>query len=381
MNRFEEINARLTEIRSILDGDLTNVDVAALQAEVNALNEERTQLEQRAAAARELRASIANAPASQVVATMPTASEPSNRVEIRNTMEYMEAYARALITGDDSECRSLLSVNAPSPAVGQVEVPDYVEERIRTAWENDQLMRFVSRSFVKGNLKIGFEISGTDAVVHAEGADPVTEENLQLGYVTLVPQSIKKWIRVSDEVLDLKGQEFIDYIYDELAYRIVKKAAGIAIAAILAMPQTSSTTQPAVAAITQALSAGTIVDAGAEVTSEAVNVVAIMNKKTRAALRNIQINSGLNVGDVFDGLDTVLTDALPAYSAAASGAAYMIVGDLSSGIRANFPNGDEIKTKVDDLTEMTGDMVRILGRMYAGIGVVAPLRFCKVLKP
>jgi HK97 family phage major capsid protein len=381
MHTIEEIMARLTEIRSLLDGDLTNVDVAALQAEVTALNEERAQLEQRAAAARELRASIANAPASQVIASMPTANEAGKHVEVRNTMEYMEAYARALITGDDSECRSLLSVNAPAPATGSVEVPDYVEERIRTAWERDQLMRFVSRSFVKGNLKIGFEISGTDAVVHAEGSAAVTEENLVLGYVTLVPQSIKKWIRVSDEVLDLKGQEFIDYVYDELAYRIVQKAAAIAIASILAMPQASSATQPAVAAITEALGAGTIVDAGAEITSEAVNVVAIMNKKTRAALRNIQIASGTNVGDVFDGLDVVLTDALKSYAAASSGDPYMIVGDLSSGIRANFPNGDEIKIKTDDMTEMTGDMVRILGRMYAGIGVVAPLRFCKVLKP
>lgn len=378
MNRLEQILARMAEIRSMLDGDTTNLDIQALQAEVEALTQEKAEIEQRAAAARELRSRVAGMANVTPVASVPETHAESNP-EVRNSREYIEAFARAMISGNFSECRALLSVNAAED--GQVEIPDLVEERIRTAWERDQLMRYISRSFIKGNLKIGFEVSGTEAEIHLEGADPIDEENLVLGYVTLVPQSIKKWIRVSDEVLDLKGQAFIDYIYDELAYRIVQKAGKIVIAAILAMPQTSDATHPAVARITQALGAGTIVDAGAEVTSEAVEVVAIMNKKTRAALRHIQITSGTNVGDVFDGLDTVLTDALPAYSAAASGAAYMIVGDLSSGVRANFPNGDDIKTKVDDLTEMTGDMVRILGRMYAGIGVVAPLRFCKVLKP
>ncbi|MBR2389491.1 MAG: hypothetical protein IKA94_01695, partial [Mogibacterium sp.] len=59
MNR-EEILARLAEIRSILDGDLTNVNVEELQTEVRSLNDQLAQIEQRAAAARELRNSIAN---------------------------------------------------------------------------------------------------------------------------------------------------------------------------------------------------------------------------------------------------------------------------------------------------------------------------------
>ena len=106
-----------------------------------------------------------------------------------------------------------------------------------------------------------------------------------------------------------------------------------------------------------------------------------MNRKTRAALKAIQISSGLNVGDVFDGLDVVYVDALKPYATASAGEAYMIVGDIADGMRANFPNGDEIKFKFDDLTEAEADMVKVVGRMYAAIDVVAPLRFCKVLKP
>lgn len=379
MHTREEILARLAEIRSILDGDLTNVNVDELQTEVRSLNDELKALEQRANAARELRASIANMGTAEHVDTMPTTPRNAN-TEYRNSQEYMEAYARYIVSGDETECRALLTQNAPAENNGQLAVPVYVEDRIRTAWENDDFMRRVSRSYLPGNLKIGFEISGSEAVIHLEGDEAIQEETLTLGYVTLVPQSIKKLIRISDEAMDLKGQEFVDYVYDELAYKIVKKAAAVAIAAILAMPQTSSATQPAVATITEALSVSTIINAEAELTSEVAEVVAIMNRKTRAALKALQVSSGSNVGDPFDGLDVVYTDALPAYAAATSGAAYMIVGDIADGIRANFPNGDQIKFKFDDLSEAEEDMVKIVGRMFAGIGVVAPLRFCKVLK-
>ena len=384
---IEQIVARLTEIRGILSGNLEGVDVDALNKEVNDLMAQKAELEARANSARETRERIANmnVSTSNVIATPATpASEPTTRNEVRNSMEYMEAYARGIISGDFSECRALLSVNANDGETitnGQVEVPDYVEERIRTAWENDTFMRHVSRSFLKGNLKIGFEVSGTEAVIHAEGTDAPAEETLVLGYVTLVPKSIKKWIHVSDEVLDLKGQAFIDYVYDELAYRIVRKAVAVSIAAILALPSTSDATHPAVASITEALTASTIVNAEGELTSEATNVVAIMHRKTRTALKAIQIASGTNVGDVFDGLDVVYVDALKPYATANAGEPYMIVGDIGDGLRANFPNGDEIKFKFDDLTEAEADMVKVIGRLFAAIEVVAPLRFCKVLKP
>ena len=46
----------------------------------------------------------------------------------------------------------------------------------------------------------------------------------------------------------------------------------------------------------------------------------------------------------------------------------------------NFPNGQDIELKYDDKTLMTQDLVRILGREYVGIGVVAPDAFVKITK-
>lgn len=376
---YEQIIARLREIRSALDGDLTNVDVDALRTEADSLLAQKTEIEERAMAARNLRQRIADGSTNGAVVDVMTAPESTNGIELRNTQAYMEAYARGILEGNFNECRALLSTNAPEN--GQVPVPQYVEDRIRTAWERETLMSRVTRTFLPGNYVVGFEISGGEAQIHLEGAAAISEENLTLGVVTLVPQTIKKWVSVSDEVYNLRGQALIDYVYDELAYRIARKAAQIAITAILAAPQTSSATAPAVASLTRALQADTIIMAEAELTSEALDVVAIMNRKTRAALKALQATSGDNVGDVFDGLDIVYTDHLKSYAAASAGEAYMIVGDPGDGLCANFPNGDEIKYIFDEITGAQADLIKITGKQYGSIGVVAPLRFCKVLKP
>ena len=375
---YEAIIARLREIRSILDGDLNGVDVDALKTEADSLIEQKKKVEERAMAARTIRQRIANDGNANVISRM-SAPESNDGIEIRNTQKYMEAYARGILTKDFSECRALLSMNAEEG--GQIAVPQYVEDRIRTAWERETLMSRVNRTFLPGNYMVGFEISGDEAQIHLEGDPAIEEEDLTLGVVTLVPKTIKKWVSVSDEVYNLRGQALIDYVYDELAYRIAKKAAQIAIQAILALPQASTATQPAVASLTMALQADTIVMAEAELTSEALDVVAIMNRKTRAALKALQATSGTNVGDVFDGLDVIYTDHLPAYATATSGQAYMIVGDPADGLAANFPNGDEIKYVFDEITGAQADLVKITGKQFASIGVVAPLRFTKVLKP
>ena len=130
--------------------------------------------------------------------------------EIRNSKQYIDAYAEYIKSGDATECRALLSENATN---GTVAVPELVYDIVKTAWEREGIMSRVRKSYIRGNLKVGFEISGTDATVHAEGV-AVDEESLVLGVVNLVPASIKKWISISDEALDLSGEAFLQYIYN-----------------------------------------------------------------------------------------------------------------------------------------------------------------------
>lgn len=306
-------------------------------------------------------------------------------MEIRSTHEYAKAYASYILSGykNDVELRKILTENADQQNVGANDttypVPMLLEQKIETAWENDEIMNRVSASFLKGNLRIGFEVSGTDAVVHAEGAAAPTEEKLVLGAVSIIPETVKKWIYVTTEQYEMGGEEFIDYIYDEIAYRIVKAMAKIVVDKIGEAPTASTGMAVGLGTLTQALGAGTIVNAEALLNGEATDLVAIMNRATWGQLKALQVASGNNVGDVFDGLPVLFTDALPAYADAEAAQMYMIVGDLK-GIRANFPNGRDIKFVFDDKSKAEEDLVKIVGRVYAGIAPVKPFALARVFK-
>ena len=356
-----EIEAREKELNAIAE---ERKALAARKAEIEAEERAAQKLEQNPAAGKEI--------------DVENRKEQKMEIkELRNTPEYIDAFAQA-IKGDDSALRSILTENAVN---GEIPIPEFAEERIRTAWETDEILNRVGKTYVKGNLKIGFEISGSDAVIHLEGADAPDEEELHLGIVTLIPQSIKKWITVSDESLDMKSEEFIDYIYDELGHRIAKAAADIVVAKIAALPQTSTATAPYAAKITLAPSATTMVNAVANLSDEATNNVAIMNKLTWADFKSITTGDGYPLQDPFAGLVVLFNNSLKAYSAASEGEVYAIVGDLASGFRANFPNGEEIKIKMDDLSLAEADLVKFVGRKYVALEAVAPGRFTLIAKP
>lgn len=339
---------------------------------LKAIEEAKLEVEQRKAAAAEIiKGDVAAEFRAEEAKTMTNA-------EVRQSEAYVKAYAEYIRSGNDEECRSLLTENVEG---GVVPVPAIVEGYIRTAWENEGIMALVDKSYIKGNVKVGFERSATDAAIHTEGAAAPAEETLLIGVVDLVAQSLKKWITVSDEALDLNGQEFIDYIYDEIAQKIAKLAADTLLAQIIASPAVSSATAPAVATLSGAVAAGTVIQAEALLSDEARNPVVVMNKQTYGAFKSLTTQDGYLIADPFDGLTVVFNNSLPAYSAADAGAAYAIVGDFGTGAKANFPNGDEIKFTFDEYSLAEQDLVKIVGRMFVGLGVVAPNRFTVITKP
>lgn len=369
----EDLELRLAAIPAELEAE--DADLDALEEEVRSIKQE---LENRAAAEQkrvEIRSAVASGAGEVVTEKIEVEENVKTMEEIRNSQEYINAYANYIKTGDDAECRALLTENGS----GNVAVPELVYEIVKTAWAKEGIMSRVKKSYIKGNLKVGFEISGDDAVAHTEG-QAVNEESLVLGVVNLVPQSIKKWISISDEALDLSGEAYLTYIYDELAYKIAKKAADTLVASILACDTVSTTTCPSVAKLTKASpDLGTVASAIAQLSDEAANPVVMMNKLTWGTFKGLQAAGNYGY-DPFEGLPVVFNDSITAVSAATTGVAYMIVGDLEQGALANFPNGEEITFKYDEMTLATSDLVRVIGRQYVGIGVVAPNAFCKVTK-
>lgn len=382
VKELEEMNLeQVTERRNALEAEIRSAkseeELQGMEEKINAINvrmEELRALEQRKQAVTELQ--TGEAKGKEIENNMEERSMKNK--EIRNSEAYINAYAKYIKTEDDKEVRALLTQNAED---GTIAVPDMVVAAVQTAWDNEPILAEVKKTTMKGNVKIGFEISADGAVVHTEGGEAVTEEELTLGVATLVPESIKKWISISDEALDLAGEAFLQYIYSELGYQIAKKVADLIVADIVATTTSGSATVPAQAAITAAPGLATIATAVANLSDEAANPVIIMNKLTYADFKAVQV--GANYGqDVFDGLKVLFNNSLPAYSAATAGTGvYAIVGDLSSGEMVNFPNGTDITFKFDDKTLMTADLVKVLGRMYVGHGVVAPHRFTLVKKP
>jgi len=369
----EECEVRLSQIKTEMDGEDANIE--ELSAEVDAIGERRKALVEAEESRKALAEKVAKDVTAPIIEERKDEKQMSN-MEVRNSKEYIDAFAEYIKSENDAECRSLLTENVS----GSVPVPEMVYDIVKTAWEKEGIMSRVRKAYIKGNLKVGFEISSTGATVHTEGGSAVTEETLALGVVTLVPASIKKWISVSDEVLGLRGEDFLRYVYDELTYQIAKKAADELVGLIVTAPTTSTTTSCAVSEMSAAsLTMGTIADAISRLSDQANDNVIIMNKGTWAAFKAVQYANGFNA-DPFEGLEVVFNNSLKAFSAASASDTVVIVGDLNYGALANFPEGEGIAFKFDDKTEMAKDLVRILGRQYVGLGVVAPNAFTRIVK-
>ena len=350
---------------------------------LEALKEERTKINQeiearRAAEAERRKAAeeIEKGAGTEMNEAPEERTKHMDNMEIRNTKQYIDAYAEYIKTGKDEEVRSLLTENVS----GQVPVPEFVYDIVKTAWERDGITRLVKKSYVRGNLKVGFEISASGATVHTEGQAGPSEEALVLGIITLLPKNIKKWISVSDEALSLRGEAFLRYIYDELTYQIAKKAAEELLDKIVACGTVGTTTQVAVPVVkATTISNSIIAQAIGALGDEAVAPVAVMNKQTWAAIKVAQ--AAANYGyDPFEGLPVVFNNHLKAFSAASSNETYIIVGDFNQGALANFPEGEEIRFTFDDITMATDDMVKIIGKEYVALEPVAPYAFVKVTK-
>lgn len=355
---FDALETRASEI-AIETESADKGQLETLNAELDAIEERKKaldlEIEERKAAAAEVISG-----AGEVIEEGKEERKMTIK-EVRSSKEYIDAYAKYVKTGKDVECRSLLTQNADDETTYPVvPVPEFVENRIREAWENDKIFARVTKTFVAGNLKVGFEASSTGADIHEEGGDDIDEETLMLGIVNMVPAMIKKWITVSDEVLALGSEAFLQYVYDEIANKIVEKAADIVVSKIQAAPTTATTSAVGVPVVAGPVSAAAILDAIAQLGDGARDLVIVASGQTIADLKKAALTAGYAY-DPFAGLEVIQK----------SGMDGAIVGDLA-GVQANLPEGDGVKFKFDDLSLAEKDLVKIVGRLYAAIEVVGP---------
>lgn len=368
---IDELEARKLAIASEMDAE--GADLDALTDEVRRINAEMETRKAAEAKKAEIRKAVA-AGKGQVIESAPKTERMTNE-EIRSSEAYINAYANYIKTGNDKECRSLLTENVS----GYLPVPTFLDNIIRTAWEKDDILSRVRRTDIRGNLRVPFELSASDAYVHTEGTTAVTEETLTFGVVTMTPANIKKWIKISDEAVALGGEAFLRYIYDELTYKIIKKLASLVIADVTGSPSSSDSDEVGVAQVSLAPAVTTIPTAVANLSDEASEIVVIMNRLTEVNFLSAYAAGNFAV-DPFAGLRKVYTSALPAYSSASANAVYAIVGDLR-GCQVNFPEGDDVIIKWDDLSLAESDLVKVVGRIYAAHDVTGPGMLVNIKKP
>lgn len=358
---FEEIETRRSEIIKELETADAEM-IENLNGELDALEERKSALDLEVEEKRKAAEAVALG-AGKTIEKRKDDKKMTN-LEVRNTPEYVAAYAKYVKTGKDAECRALLTEAVDN---GYVPVPEFVESAIMTAWDNDEIFSRLSKTFVPGNDKVGFEVSATGAAIHTEGDDEPDEETLVLGIVDIVPDYIKKWITCSDKALAVGPRELLAYLYDEIEYQIVKKAADVAVAKILAAPASSTTSAVGVAQVSGNVEPATILQAIGQLGGNARNRVFIASGTTIAAVRGAALLANYAF-DPFFGLTVIQNDTVT------DGA---IVGDLA-GVRANLPEGGSVRFIFDELSLAEKDLVKIVGKMLAGIEVIGPKMFAVI---
>ena len=377
MSEVMEMTAEQIETRSAeIAEEIKTADETRLSELDNELNEIESRKKELANALEERKSEML-AVAKGAGEVIETPKEERTMSNVLETKEYIDAYADYIKTGDDKECRALLTTQVS----GVVPVPVLVDEIVRTAWDNDQILNRVKKTYFRGNLKVPFERSATAAVVHTEGTSAPSEEELLLGIVEMVPRNIKKWITISDEAVAMGGEAFLRYIYDELTYQIVKKIAAEVVGDIAGASTTHSgsavgipqkSLEPSAVVFQKALT-------GLSDEVDVNNLVAIINPATDAAIIDAVAAANFSI-DPYAGLTKIYSSALPAYSTAEDDAVYAIVGDLN-GAQVNFPEGDDVVIKWDALSLAESDLVKVVGREYAAHAVTAPGRFVNITKP
>lgn len=376
---IEQLEERKAAIVAELDAPEADLD--ALEQEARSIKEEIESRRAEEAKREEIRAQVAAGAGQVIDKIIEEVNKPMTIEEIRSMPSYVEAYVNYIKTGRDEECRAILTETNPSSVSGSgpVPVPVLVDEIVRTAWDKNEILTRVRKTNFRGNLKVAFERSADAAVVHTEGTSAPSEESLILGIVTMIPKNIKKWIRITDEAAAMGGEAFLRYVYDELTYQIIKKLADDVVGDIAGAGTTHTATAVGVPKVSVSPAVGSVATAMGYLSDEATDLVVIMNRLTFAEFKNAQYANTYAM-DIFEGLPVLFSNALPAYSTASANAVYAIVGDLK-GEQVNYPEGEGVVMKYDDLSEAEADLIKIVGRQYVAHAVTAPGRFVNVTKP
>ena len=348
----DELLERKAAIATEVEAD--GADLDALESEVRSINEELEARKAAEAKRAEIRSAVASGKGTVIAKIEEDTTMENTEARKAEMIDALAEYIKGRATNEQRAM--LLSTNATG---GTVKVSDIVDDYIWTDWDKSPILSRVRKVYVQGNYSVGYEKAATGAVIHEEGKAAPAEETLTLAYIQFIAQYFKKWIRVSDTVLALKGQAFMSYLMDEFGHQLAVALENAVVAEIAGSELSAKVTNPI---------DNTAAMAGfAALSDEAVNPVVIISKANYANIMNARTTAGSKIEDPFNGMEVLFNSTVTG----------MLVGDLD-GVVANFPEGEDFKFIVDETSLAEQDLVKIVGKILVAIHLVRPNGFAVV---
>lgn len=325
------------------------------------------------------------------------------KTDYRSTPEYADVWKRYVLSDDDREIRAFTTATTATTGVsnGGILVPTIMQQYVETAWESNELLNRVSISNVAGYFAVPLEVEADPAVWHTENGDPVTEEDVTLADVMLKPKMIKKFISWTDELEAMTSAQFMEYLRDEVVYRVLNllataivsgtlDASGNGVLGIASDIYNASTNVKGAQTVDGAITFNSVNEGVAKL-STFDNLAVAMNQATffstimgmtdlqQRPIFQIATDNAGKPRYFVNGIPVIFTNALPAYSASLSAnTAYAIVGNFR-GYKLNLPEGRNVITLIDPYTLATSDKKRLIARIFAA-GAITRIGHFAVLR-
>lgn len=240
--RLKEIDARKTEIRGILEGN-GEFDAAAISNELESLSsEERGILQKIDLLQKAQSGQIGLNPIPEGRAAGGLTNAEAQMYEARSTKEYRDAFFNMLKFGKGSltpeergtlqagnalangrnlqELRFTSDSSSAGGAIPQITLDLVIQKMLIIS----AVYPFISKTNIKGNLKIPYENIFGDAAWTAEGTivmTPGQQGTDTLGYLSLMAWDLIKMVQVSRVVEQLSVDAFEAYIVDKLFKKLM----------------------------------------------------------------------------------------------------------------------------------------------------------------
>lgn len=212
--RIDEINTRLAAIQNEIDA-ATGEALTALEAEVEALTAERTQIMNEVQTRQQLRANIA---AGIITGTTIESNEEEHNMENRNfaigSAEYREAYLMNLQGHElNAEQRAAVVANAAIPTQTLNKIFGYLE--------GSPILSRVDLTYIPGNVTLPVEGTNADAA-WVDMATASTDSADTIDSITLAAYKLIKTVEITADIEAMAIDAFESWLVQALGAKIEK---------------------------------------------------------------------------------------------------------------------------------------------------------------